>query len=60
MRQGKNIQKFRSLEAGILGQHFLASRTQEKLRLMTKIQPVKKVKKSQRIVESILVPVSTL
>ena len=60
MRQGKNIQKFRSLEAGILGKHFLASRTQEKLRLMTKIQPVKKVKKSQRIVESILVPVSTL
>ena len=30
------------------------------IRLMTKIQPVKKVKKSQRIAEIILVPVSTL
>ena len=59
MHQGKNIQKFRSLGARILGEHFVVSQTQEKLRLMTKIQPVKKVK-SQRTVESILVPVTTL
>ena len=57
---GKNIQKFRSPKAQILGQHFLASRTQENLRLTTKIQTVKKVKKSKRAVESILVPVNTL
>ena len=41
----KKIQKFRSLGARILGQYFLIRRTQEKLRLTTKIQPVKKVKK---------------
>ena len=41
----EKIQKFRSLGARILGQYFLTSRTQEKLGLATKIQPVKKVKK---------------
>ena len=34
---------------GQLGQHFLVSRTQEKLRLTTKMQPVKKVKEQWKV-----------
>ena len=56
MRQGKNVQKFRSLEARIPGQHFLVSQTQEKLRLTTKIQPTKKVKEQGTLFQYLLAP----
>ena len=41
----KTFKNFRSLKAQTLVQHLLASLTQGKLRLSTKMQPVKKVKK---------------